>query len=695
MLLAQESSTPPRQIRALKVDEAPKIDGELNDLLWKQADWQGDMTQLKPAPGQPAQAPARFAIAFNDTHVFVAIHCTNPTGSGANSRITRRDGQMDEDNAVTVYFDTFYTRRDCYFFSTNSLGTQVEGRIGENGRTNYKNWDCNWAVASREVPEGWTAEMAIPVKEIRISSEPDMTWGVNFRRNYPDLFETSFWSPRDQAWKVSQSGDLVGLTKFNKGFTASLYPYLVNLNTNLPASGLRTLYSSCKPEARNNGSRPFCTELIGGADLLFDIGSSVNGNVTFNPDFATVEADEEVVNLTRYETFFPEKRLYFLEGAELFRTPINVFYSRRIGFIDWGAKGNGRIEKVNFSALSVRERSLTDSPNSQNTVLRFQRDIFGSSNLGILYVDRTFEGGHNRVLSADGTFFFLNDGRLTTQFVGSFPSDGKFTKAAFIEASRSNEIYDYQVRFKSIDPGFKDNVNEVGFIQDDDRIELGGSAGYKWWISNGTVERVSFHGNGKGFWSHSGVLRGHNATAFSGMTLSNKWSGGFSVNYGMELFEKRFYNHTIVPEIGYNLQQWNNFSVLYQRGRSFDRDLANWTVRSRFKPMDKWAFECRFQHISLDPDPDNQSTTRLVLTTDYNFTRDFYLRLFTQFNTSNSRFYAYPLVGWRFTPPFGALYIAYTADQFDVMDIAVPTPLTHTQNHTFFVKLRVPIELIR
>ena len=693
-LVAQESADSPRQISALKVDKAPEIDGELSDAIWEKADWQGDLTQLKPALGKPAQAPARFAIVFSETHVYIAIQCANPTGVRANSRITRRDDNMDLDNAVTVYLDTFHTRRDCYYFSTNSLGTQADGRIGENGRTNDKSWDCNWQAASLESGEGWTAEMAIPVKEIRIPSTAQMVWGVNFRRNYPDLFETSFWTPRDQAWKVSQSGDLVGLTRFKKGFSASLYPYLVTLRTNLPASGLRTIYSSCQPEGGGK-NRPFCTEVIGGADLLFDIGSSVNGNVTFNPDFATVEADEEVVNLTRYETFFPEKRLYFLEGAELFRTPINVFHSRRIDFIDWGAKGNGRIEKVNFSALSVRERSTPDQPASQNTVVRLQRDVFGSSNLGVLYVDRTFEGGYNRVLSADGTFFFLNDGRVTTQFVGSFPSDGEFTKAVYVRGGRYNENYDYEIRFRSIDPGFRDNVNEVGFIPDDDRLEIGGSGGYRWWLSNGTIEHIDFNAFGDVFWSHSGVLRNYNSTAFSGVTFSSKWFAGFSGNYAMELFEKPFYNYSITPEIGYNLQQWNNFSVLYQRGRSFERDFGSWVVRSRFKPKDQWSVECRFQHISFDPDPDLQSTTRLVVTTDYNFTRDLYLRIFTQFNTSNNRFYAYPLLGWRFIPPFGALYIAYTADQFDVMDVAVPAALSNTRNHTFFVKLRVPIELVK
>ena len=690
-ICAQETPGPLRVIRAEQVDGPPLLDGRLEEEFWKRADWQGDFTQLKPDLGEPAQAPTRFAAAFNRTHIYVAIRSSNPNGPKSNSRITRRDGNMDQDNAVTVYLDTFHTRRDCYYFSTNSLGTQVDGRIGEDGRTNDKSWDCNWAVVSREDEEGWTTEMAIPVKEIRIPSGTEMVWGINVRRNYPELLETSYWTPRDQAWRVSQSGDLIGLGTFKKDFSASIVPYLLTYRTNTPGTGQRTFYSSCNNGGEMGSARSYCNEAVTGADFLFNVGSSVNGNFTVNPDFATVEADEETVNLTRYETFYPEKRLYFLEGAELFTTPINVFYSRRIGFIDWGAKANGRLGKYNFSGLSVHEGSFLDELSSQNTVFRLQRDIFSSSNIGLMYVERNYSGGYNRVLSGDGNIHFLNDGKVTAQFIGSFPSGGKSTKAMYISASRGNEIYDYQLAYRSIDPGFKDNVNAIGFIVDDDRHQLQGSASYKWWVRNRTVERVNFSGNSDVFWSHKGDLRNANFTSWNAVTFTNRILVGATVNYHLEVFEKRFYNHQYLVETGYNLQQWNNYSFFYVRGRSFDRDFDRWVFRSHFKLTNNWALEYSFQHVNLEPDPDGQSTTLQILTTDYNFTPDLFLRLFTQYNSANSRFYLYGLFGWRFIPPFGTLYVGYTADQFDLVD----APFERDNQRTLFVKLRLPIELIR
>ena len=295
-----------RTIRANRAEIAPEVNGMLDDACWQEADWQGDFIQMKPSVGEKAKALTRTAVAYDEKHIYVAFRCFNPTGSSANSRITRRDGNLDLDNSVTVYLDSFHSRRDCYYFSTNSLGTQIDGRIGEDGRTNDKSWDCTWFVASQEDSSGWTSEMAIPVNEIRFPVDSVNPWGINFRRNYPDLLEQSFWSELDRAWQVSRFGDLEGLGGFKKKLSVSLYPYMVSLDSNTESAGRKTVYSS--------GG----TEVITGADLRFNIGAAATSNLTYNPDFATVEADQEVINLSRYEISFPEKRLYFLEGAELF-----------------------------------------------------------------------------------------------------------------------------------------------------------------------------------------------------------------------------------------------------------------------------------------------------------------------------------------------------------------------------------------
>ena len=669
-----------RTIKAIKANTSPNLDGVLDESFWQESDWQGEFVQIKPFTGQPAVAQTQVALAFDKENIYVAFRCLNPTGKSSNSKIVRRDSKMDLDNSVTVYLDPYKSRRDCYYFSTNSLGTQSDGRLSDDGLTNDINWDCKWSVSANEDSAGWTVEIAIPVSELRFPKEDDCRWMVNFQRNCPDLFESSFWSERNFADKVSQSGYLTGFSGFKKKFEISLYPYMVALDTNTPSVERKAIYSS--------GG----TDVITGADLHFNIGSSAIGNLTYNPDFATIEADRAVVNLTRYETYFSEKRLFFLEGAELFRTYINVFHSRRIGNIDFGIKSNGRVEKFNYALISANERASGEKVSSHATAFRLKRDVLGSSNIGLTTVSREFGGGYNRVLSTDATFQLPANISIASQIVGSFPSDGKSTKAYFVSIRRNLVNHNYRIIYNEIDSRFRENVNQVGFIPVDDRRYLECHASYNWWIKKRGIENISFLAQIYSDWKKKGDLRLLRSTDGIFLTFSNMWSVGFAGNYHKEIFEKEFHNHTIRASVGYRKQQWNSHSIVLTKGRNFDSDLVMWDFNSKFKLFDHLSLSYVFRYVNLSPDADKRSTVQHLLTTEYNFTPDLYLRLFTQYNRRNERFYLYGLLGWRFSPPFGALYVAYTDDCFDELD-ELYQPVSRTDRHAFFIKLSVPLSL--
>jgi hypothetical protein len=670
-----------RSIAAVQAETAPKIDGAVDDACWQTADWQGDFVQLKPDMGDPALVNTRIAIAWDEEYIYAAFRCNNPDGAASNSQMTRRDANLDQDNSVTLFLDTFRNRRDCYYFATNSLGTQVDGRIGEDGRTNDKNWDCVWSVAAQEDSLGWTAEMAIPVSELRISKDEQNSWGVNFKRNYPNFLAMSFWNESNRTWQVSRFGDMTGLGKFKKSFEIAVYPYVVSMSGTTPSVDRRTVYSSDN------------TEVVAGGDVRFNVGSAAQGNITVNPDFATIEADREVINTTRFETFFPEKRLFFLEGSELFSNRINVFYSRRIGDIDFGAKTNGRAGKFNYAVLSSKERKISDDPSATVSAFRLQRDILESSNIGLLAVNRSYTGGYNRVVSSDASIYLPSDVMITAQLVGSFPSEDKKTHAFFVRAAREDEIYHYHLRFTTLQPGFRQNVNEVGFIQDDDRREFDSDITYKWWVRKNGIERMSFLSKNNLFWNYDwDTFRHSKIVQFVGMTLTNKIGLGLSHHYYSELYEKRFHNRVLIPEIGYNMQNWYSYSLAYLTGRNYDRDIRQWAASSRFKLNQGLSLEYRFNHLRFNPDPTDKGTVLNILSADYNFTPDLWFRLFMQHRSRNDRFYLYGLLGWRFAPPFGALYIAYTGDRFDQMD-EFDSVLRRENNRTFFMKLSLPLTL--
>jgi len=671
-----------RTISALQVESAPAIDGLLDDPCWRAADWQGDFVQLKPSPGEPARAATRVAVAYDRGHIYAAFRCFNPTGPGANSRITSRDGNMDLDNAVTLYLDTFHTRRDCYYFSTNSLGTQVDGRIGQDGAANDKKWDCTWSVASRQDSLGWSCEMKIPVSGMRIPRGENRIWGINFRRNYPKLFETSFWRRRDVAWRISQSGDLLGLPAFDKLFSATLYPYLVGLDSDQPLAGRRRIMSS-------GGS-----ELVGGADLSLRLGNAMDVNITCNPDFATVEADLTQINLTRYETFYPEKRLYFLEGAELFSHPINLFHSRRIGDIDWGLKTNGRIGRYNYAVLAAGERTAGDDPAAHTEAFRLQRDILGSSNIGMTAVSRTWDGGYARVLSSDGVLYFTPKTRLRGQLVGSFPSslEEEFTAAGYVQLSHDTGLRGYRLTYSNLEPGFKDNVNRVGFIQDDNRHQVESWANGEIWINRRGIDRISYNQSSHVVWGYDGALRKVHAGGWTGVTFLRNWLVGYGYTYETELFEKRFRNSTQLTEMAWDNRISRNWNVLHVWGRNFDRDFSRTRLRGSMKATDRIFLEAAVTCLRFSPDTTGRGTELYDLHAVYHFTSDLWIQLTSQYTSSKDRLYFYGLFGWRFAPPFGALYLAYTRDRFDTFDELHRT-LSGKDQRAFFVKLTVPLAI--
>jgi len=682
-LCAQEKvQRPTRNITAATAQAPPKIDGLLDDPVWQAAEWQDNLVQYRPTPGDIPQAATRVAVACDRQFIYAAFRCLNPGGAATNSSIAERDGDMDNDNAITLYLDTFHTRRDCYYFSTNSLGTQVDGRISEDGLSNDKKWDCTWWVASHEDSLGWSCEMKIPVSEIRIPRGEGRLWGINFRRNYPQMFETSFWQYRDVAWRVSQSGDLLGLPAFSKLLSATLYPYLVGLDSNQPASGRRTILSS--------GGR----ELVGGADLRLKLGNTMDGNITCNPDFATVEADLSKINLTRYEISYPEKRLYFLEGAELFNNEINVFYSRRIGDLNWGVKTNGRVGKVNYAVLTADERAgVGGNPSAQTGAVRLQRDILGSSNIGLTAVSRAWDGGYARVLSGDGVLVFNSNTSIRTQLVGSFPSGGdKFASAAALRFSYARGLYQVNAGGYHYDSGFQKNVNRVALVPQDNYNRPFTWFSGEHWIRRHGIDKISFNQGNDLAWHNNGDLQLVKIRSTEGVTFLSNWQVDFGGVYQTELFEKRFHNPSWTTDIIWNDRISKSARLTRTWGRNFERDFNQTSLTGAFKPVSGLSLSSSLTVLRFSPDSTNQETSLFDLTADYNFSPDFWFHLTGEYNSNNDRVYFYGLFGWRFRPPFGALYVAYTADRFDMPDSRLGRTLGR-RDRALFVKLTVPLTI--
>jgi len=439
-------------MRAVAADSAPTIDGVIGDVEWRDAALATDFIQFEPRLGEPADLRTEALVLHDSAHVYVAFRVYDPGRPAA--QLTRRDADLLQDDAVVLLLDTHHDRQSAYFFMTNLLGTQTDGRVANDGRTVDRVWDAAWQAAASPTEYGWSAEISIPLTSIKYAAGEDRSWGINFGRTHRRTLAVSYWAgPLDNQFRVSQAGTLAGL---------QIAPPIDRLQ--VIAHGLMRLQedSTVAVEA--------------GANLRYALTPQMSAVATVNPDFATIEADVERVNLSRFEITLPEKRPFFLEGAELFRQRIRTFYSRRIPDITVGAQVLGKEGPWTIAGILTRSKPVFDSTVATYGVGRLQRDL-GSSSVALMVADRLLEGGHQGSLGMDATLFFTSTLGMTGQLAQSWGPGTTGTWAGFVRPSWDTSTSHFHVRYTHLGDHVAENVNAIGFIRDDPTIPTTTSTG--------------------------------------------------------------------------------------------------------------------------------------------------------------------------------------------------------------------------
>ncbi len=306
------------------------IDGKLNEPVWENAEWQNNFIQYEPNEGSRPGQKTEIAVLLDENDIFVAFKAFDSSPDSIVQRMTRRD-DVDGD-LVAVQFDSYHDRRTAFSFMVSAAGIKKEYLISNDGENEDSSWDPIWWVKTSRDSLGWYAEMRIPLTQLRFEGNNEQTWGLQagrllFRKN-----ETSLWQPasKKQSGWVSQFGELTGLKKLKARKVADFTPYAV----------ARTDQFKKEPENpfRTTGKK---SKLDFGIDGKVGLTNNLTLDFTVNPDFGQVEADPSEVNLTAFETFFAEKRPFFVEGKNILSFPLmfgdgdlaseNLFYSRRIG----------------------------------------------------------------------------------------------------------------------------------------------------------------------------------------------------------------------------------------------------------------------------------------------------------------------------------------------------------------------------
>ncbi len=306
------------------------VDGKLDEPAWQNATWQDDFTQYEPSEGKNPGQKTDFAILLDEHNIYVGFKCWDNHPDSIVQRLTRRD-EMDGD-FVAIQFDSYFDKRTAFSFMANAAGIKNDFIISNDGENEDNTWDPIWLVKTSRDDKGWYAEMKIPLTQLRFEGNSEQTWGLQVGRSLFRKQEVSLWqasSKKISGW-VSQYGELKGLKNLKSRKVADIMPYAV----------ARTDRYEKEPENpfKQSGKK---NQLDVGLDGKLGLTNNLTLDFTINPDFGQVEADPSQVNLTSFETFFQEKRPFFIEGKNILSFPLmfgdgdlaseNLFYSRRIG----------------------------------------------------------------------------------------------------------------------------------------------------------------------------------------------------------------------------------------------------------------------------------------------------------------------------------------------------------------------------
>ncbi|UCF04639.1 MAG: carbohydrate binding family 9 domain-containing protein [bacterium] len=316
-------------LRAVRVANGGiRIDGILNEPDWETAPIASDFTQHEPDDGMPATEKTLVRVVFDDESIYVGVEAYDTQPNRITGRLTRRDEDSPSD-WIHILFDSYNDKRTGFRFSVNPAGVKTDGMYSDDVNED-SNWDAVWNVATSRDGDGWTAEFSIPFSQLRYTNNgSSSSWGFQVARQICRNNELSFWSPtpRDCNQIVSRCGRLNGFTNLPKLRRLEILPYAVGSVETFSDPGDDPFRNTSDLDPRL------------GADIKYGITSNMTLDMTINPDFGQVEQDPSEFNLTAYETYFEEKRPFFIEGANLFRYRLmfgdgnaeRLFYSRRIG----------------------------------------------------------------------------------------------------------------------------------------------------------------------------------------------------------------------------------------------------------------------------------------------------------------------------------------------------------------------------
>ncbi len=513
-LFGQDPGPPVRPtITIPKVDRPPKLEDFLD--MKPSPEMEGKLlkvtgfTQRLPRDGDPVSQRTETYLGYDDQNFYAIFVNFDDDPNLIRARMTPRENFRGDDK-VDLFLDTFHDERRAYVFTCNALGVQMDGRWTE-GRTggNFDSaFDALWHSNGRITDRGYVVWMQVPLKSLRLPAAEKQEWGIVMIRWIPRNNESSTWPwvTTQIDGRLNQGATLLGIEDIAPGRSIQLIPY-----------GFLRSYRAL--DTRDPEQVEFASEAAepdAGLDAKYVIKNRFALDMAVNPDFSQVESDEPQITVNqRFEVFFPEKRPFFLENADFFETPINLFFSRRIADPQFGIRLTGKQGPYAVGTLVADDQApgkaaLPDDPISGTRakfgVIRVNRDLFREATVGILYTDREHEGSFNRVGAID-TRFKLNPnwvGTLQAATSSSRRLDGDTLAgpAYFAGLRREGRQFTQNTEYTDFSPGF---LTEAGFVRRTDIRSIDNETSYRFRPKTGSLIAWGPTVESRAIWDHSGT----------------------------------------------------------------------------------------------------------------------------------------------------------------------------------------------
>lgn len=388
-LKSQSENREPKSFKAFPIKSGDiKLDGRLDDTFWSDITGISDFLVQEPVEGGEPTEKTTIKIAYDENYLYIGAIFYDSEPDGIKAFKMRKDAPLNTDDRFMWILDTYLDGRNAYFFEINPRGLMGDGllTIGQ-GRSLNKDWDGIWRPWTYIGDFGWSAEIRIPFHTLNFDPKTS-TWGINFQRTIRRKNEEILWSghKRNQGiYRPQDAGRLTGLNNISQGLGLELVGYG-------KAEALKVQNES---EGDYNNSQ----NLDGGLDVNYNITPGLKASLTVNTDFAETEVDDRQINLTRFPIRFPEKRDFFLEGANIFRfapsSGVYPYFSRKIGLrsgnpipILYGGRVIGKIGKVEVAAQQVKTRETDNFSSEEFSVIRLKQNFLKESSIGVLYTRR-------------------------------------------------------------------------------------------------------------------------------------------------------------------------------------------------------------------------------------------------------------------------------------------------------------------